>query len=547
VKRRTKILLATIGLVVVAVASVPFLLNANTFRPTIEMQLTAALGRSVKLGDLRLSLLSGSLVGKDLSIADDSNFSVAPFLIAKELRIGVLLRPLIFSRKVNLESFEIISPQITLIRASNGTWNFSSIGRAAPADARASGAAANTDSRISKRPAPGLPTFLVAHIAIEEGRTEIARMPTHGEPIVYQHLNLTVRDFSFGSQFPFELSADLPAGGAISATGHVGPFNRDDVAASPGDAQVYVKGLDPVAAGFLDPDAGLALLADIDIHAVSDGQTINTRGSVHIQNLKLRKGATAARKPLDFAYSGTYHMKANNGRIEDATAKIDASAIHVNGTYQITALGVQDPLLDLKIAGQRLLIDDLQSMMTAADVHLPNGAVLKGGTLSLGLSITGPVKSLIVAGTIALDNTRLVGFDLGSKIHGVAALGGVKTGDTTDIEKLRVTVRITNAEVAIEKIEAVIPAVGEVIGSGTVGAADELDLNLLAKVAAKGIGKVGAGLLTKLNGSDGASGKVSGVPLRVTGTPEEPNITADVGGIFQKKAKSLAAIVGKKN
>ena len=545
-KRRAKIVLAIIGLVVVAVASLPFLLNANTFRPTIEMQLTVALGRSVKLGDLRLSLLSGSLVAKDLSVADDSNFSVAPFLIAKELRIGVLLRPLIFSRKVNLESFEIISPQITLIRASNGTWNFSSLGRAAPAGAPASGAAADSDSGISNRPAPGLPTFLVARTAIEDGRAEIARMPAQGEPVVYQHVNLTVRDFSFASQFPFELSADLPAGGAISATGHVGPINRDDAAASPGNAQVYVKGLDPVAAGFLDPDAGLALLADIDIHAASDGQTLNTSGNVHIQNLKLRKGAAPARKPLDFAYSGTYHMKANNGQIEDAAAQIDASAIHVSGTYQITALGAEDPLLDLKIAGQSLLIDDLQSLMTAADVHLPNGAVLKGGTLSLDLSITGQVKSLIVAGTIALDDTRLVGFDLGAKIHGVAALGGLKTGDTTDIEKLRVTVRITNAEVAVEKIEAVIPALGEVIGSGMIRAADELDFDLLAKVAAKGIGKVGAGLLAKLNGSGGASGKVSGVPLRVTGTPEEPNITADVGGIFQKKAKSLAAIFGKK-
>ena len=157
------------------------------------------------------------------------------------------------------------------------------------------------------------------------------------------------------------------------------------------------------------------------------------------------------------------------------------------------------------------------------------------------------MKSLIVAGTIALDNTRLVGFDLGSKIHGVAALGGLKTGDTTDIERLRVTVHITNAEVAVEKIEAMIPTVGEVIGSGTVGAADELDFDLLAKVAAKGIGKVGAGLLKKLNGSGGTRENVSGVPLRVTGTPEEPNITADVGGIFQKKAKSLAAIFGKKN
>jgi AsmA protein len=105
VKRGAKIVLAIIGLVVVAVASLPFLLNANTFRPAIEMQLTVALGRSVKLGDLRLSLLSGSLVAKDLSVADDSNISVALFLIAKELRIGVLLRPFNFLAQGELGEF----------------------------------------------------------------------------------------------------------------------------------------------------------------------------------------------------------------------------------------------------------------------------------------------------------------------------------------------------------------------------------------------------------------------------------------------------------
>jgi uncharacterized protein involved in outer membrane biogenesis len=50
VKRRAKIVLAIVSLVVGAVASLPFLMDANTFRPTIEMQLTVALGRSVQLG-----------------------------------------------------------------------------------------------------------------------------------------------------------------------------------------------------------------------------------------------------------------------------------------------------------------------------------------------------------------------------------------------------------------------------------------------------------------------------------------------------------------
>ena len=65
VKRWTKILLALVGLVVLGVASIPFSVNANTFRPIIESQLTTTFGRSVKLGDLsgawRLALFSGSL------------------------------------------------------------------------------------------------------------------------------------------------------------------------------------------------------------------------------------------------------------------------------------------------------------------------------------------------------------------------------------------------------------------------------------------------------------------------------------------------------
>jgi AsmA protein len=90
--------------------------------------------------------------------------------------------------------------------------------------------------------------------------------------------------------------------------------------------------------------------------------------------------------------------------------------------------------------------------------------------------------------------------------------------------------------VVSDKIYAVIPAMGVLTGSGTVSPADRLDFNLVVKVAsAKGVGKVGVGLLTKLNGSGGASG----VPMRVTGTPDDPYITADVGGVVQKKTKSI--------
>jgi AsmA protein len=318
VKRWAKILLA-VGVLVVAVgAAVPLFVDANTFRPVIERQLTRAFGRSVKLGDLSLSVFSRSLVAKDLSVADDPDFSAAPFLTAKEVRIGVSLRPLIFSHEVVLRDFEIAAPQIAVIRAASGAWNFSSVGHRAAVGAPAGGGVAESGaSGVSTGAAAPLPDFVVDRIAVEDGRVAFSTVPGHGQAIVYDHVNVAVRDFALALRFPFEFSADLPAGGTISVTGHLGPINGADAAATPAEAQITVKGLDPVAAGFIDPEDGLSLLADLNVRARFDGQTSTTNGSVHIENLKLRKDAAAAPKPLDLAYSGTHRVRECSGQIDD--------------------------------------------------------------------------------------------------------------------------------------------------------------------------------------------------------------------------------------
>jgi AsmA protein len=543
VKRWVKILTVITVVLVAAVAAIPLFVNANTFRPAIERELASTLGRSVKVGDLSLSVFSGRMLSKDLSVADDPNFSATPFLTAKTLRIGVSLRALVFSHELELRGFQIESPEINLIRAANGTWNFSSIGRRINASGKPAGSApANAASGSSRSAVPGVPPFSVALIEVENGRVAVTTLPAQGEPSVYEHVNITVRNFSFASQFPFELSASLPGHGVLSVEGKLGPISSDDVATAPAEAKISLKHLDPVAAGFLNPDAGVSLVADVETHAVSDGKALTANGTAELENFKLRKSATPASKPIDIAYGLTHELKENSGQIEDASMKLGDSAIHASGTYQPAESGTGDPLLNLTLSGENLPINELQQLMTAAAVRLPNGSVLKGGTLSLNLAVRGQAKALAIAGPLALANTRLVGFDVGSKIHGIAALSGIKTGDTTEFERLRLNVRMTNAGVVAERIDAVISGMGELTGSGTVSPADQLDFNLILKGAtAKGIGKVGVGLLSTLNG--GTGGK-SGVPIRIAGTPDDPNITADVGGIFGRTTKS---IFGKKN
>lgn len=533
-KRWMKIAAAVIVLLIIVFAALFFLVNANTFRPMLETQLSTALGRQVKLGNLQFAPFSGSLVASDLSIAGDPAYGAMPFLTARQLRIGVEMGPLIFSRQLKVRSFQAEEPQIHLVRGANGSWNFSSIGRSALGGTRD----INAGSAFSDLTA-GL-------IAIRDGSAVVESLPPQGPARVYNHLNLSVRQFSLTKRFPFTLSASLPAGGEVSVTGNVGPINQQDAAMTAYDAQISVKHLDPVAAGFLDPNIGVSLLANIDAHAVSDGQTLNSSGTVHMDRLQLRKTGSPAPKAVDLVYNVTQNLKDNTGQLKSADVNIGNVAIHLSGVYRLIP---DNPWLNVKVSGQNLPIDELQALMTAAGVTLPNGSVLKGGTLTIALTATGPASNLVINGPVAADNTSLVGFDLGSKISGIAALGGIKTGDITAIQKLRLNLLATNAGLKTDHIYALMPAVGEATGSGTVAPSGALNYRLLVRVkTAHGLGKAGAGLLAKLNGTNDKAQNGIGIPMLVHGTANDPVITADVGGVMRKNSpgKMFRRLFGKK-
>jgi AsmA protein len=114
-------------LIVIALA-LPFLINVNSFRPQIESNLTDALGRKVTVGNLKLSILSGSVGADDIAIADEPSFASSPFIRAKALNVGVELMPLIFSKQLHVTELSLTEPQVNLLRAPSGRWNYSTLG-----------------------------------------------------------------------------------------------------------------------------------------------------------------------------------------------------------------------------------------------------------------------------------------------------------------------------------------------------------------------------------------------------------------------------------
>ncbi|HZY73532.1 MAG TPA: AsmA family protein [Edaphobacter sp.] len=529
-KHWQKIASAVVGVGIVAVAAVPLFVNVNTFRPLLERQLTAALGRKVTMGKLSLSVLSSDVVARDLSIADDPAFGSAPFLTAKSLHLGVELRPLIFSHKIIVRRLRIDEPQIRLVHGEQGIWNFSTLGNSAASHS------------VDTAQETAIPDLTVNKLSIEGGKATIESLPAHGVPLTFDQIALAVENFSFTRQFPFKLSASVPGQGTVTLTGQAGPIDPRNAAATVFDARLMMKHFDPVAAGVLDRGAGMAALADVDAHLASDGVAISSNGTVHLQTLQLSPKGSPAKKPVDVVYKTSHNLKANAGQLENATVTIGSLTANLNGSYSLTPA----TSLNLKLTGEGMPVDELQTLLPVAGVHLPNGSVLKGGQLTIDLGIAGSPENLTITGPFEIDNTRLAGFNLSSKLKGIASLTTGQAGEVTDIRAMRARVQVANSGIRVDDIYTSMPALGEATGQGTVSPAGALNFRLMMKVnTSKGVGGAAVGLLSTLNQAVGTTARqtaANGVPVTITGTSSNPVITPDVNGLLRENATSILGI-----
>src|ERR1700679_2146541 len=112
--RRLWITLAAVvgAIILIVLIAIPFLLNADNYRPRIQTMLSDATGRQVTLGHLSFSLFSGSLTADQLSISDDPAFSQQPFIQAQQIHIGIEVGPLIFEKQFKIRAITIARPKL---------------------------------------------------------------------------------------------------------------------------------------------------------------------------------------------------------------------------------------------------------------------------------------------------------------------------------------------------------------------------------------------------------------------------------------------------
>ena len=184
----------------------------------------------MRLGDLSLSIFSGSLTASNLSIADDPGFGSAAFLTAKSFRIGVEMWPLITSQTLNITDLMIEKPELNLVRNQQGQWNFSNLG-----------GSASTQPKSASTAAQGVPDFHVAKLVLKDRRATVTSGAS--KPSVYEHVDWEASDASYKSQFPVQVSTDLPGGAKFNLVGRIRPAKTTDSSLTPGSVQELRKAI----------------------------------------------------------------------------------------------------------------------------------------------------------------------------------------------------------------------------------------------------------------------------------------------------------------
>jgi AsmA protein len=513
-KRIARVLGITLGLLIVVLVSLPFLINANQFRPMLESKLSQGLGREVKLGDLKFSVLSGGVTASDLSIADHPAFSKSPFVRAKSLTVSAELWPFIFSRKLNVTGLTIDQPEIVLLQSAPGQWNFSNLG-------------ARSSSESSSAPANNKLDLSVQLIKISGGRLSVGRINSHTKPLVLDKVDFELRNFSPASVMPFTLSAKVAGGGDVKLSGKAGPIHAEGVILTPVDASLKVTHLDLTASGLMDASSGIGGLLSLDGSGTSNGSNLEVKGRIKADQLKLAKGGSPARRPVEFHFTIDHDLKRGTGSLHRGDVHIGSAVATLTGTY---AQHGDSTNLNANLSGHGMPIPELEAMLPALNIELPQGSSLQGGTASVRLAVAGALEHLTAKGSLSLDHTRLTGFDLGSKMAVIEMLAGIKRSPNTEIETLSGNVATNPESTSIDDLKLIAPAIGELTGAGVISASHALDFKMRVTLHTSGV--VMAAL--------GRKGDTS-VPFMVQGTASNPSFKPDMKGIAAGELKGLAA------
>ena len=268
-------------------------------------------------------------------------------------------------------------------------------------------------------------------------------------------------------------------------------------------------------------------LASFDGSGESDGISMRPKAKLKAEKLKIAKNGTPATRPVEVDFSVQHDLRKHAGVVHQGDIHIGSATAHLTGSY---AEQGESMTVNLKLSAPDMPVQELEGLLPAVGVVLPAGTSLQGGSASANLEMEGPADRLVTTGSLALNNSKLAGFDLPKKMASIEKFAGIKAGPDTEIQVLSASLRSAPEVTSAKDMKLVIPAIGELTGAGTVSPANALDFKMSAIVHT-------SGLMSVIGNKP--------IPFTVGGTASEPVFKPDIGAVVKEEVKSIGSDVGK--
>ena len=566
-----KLLIALGGLVVLVIAAaavLPSLMNVNRYHDRIQAELQKSLGRDVQLGEMNLGLLPPTFKVQNAVIGEDPKYnSGMPFAKTAELNIRVKLGPLMH-KDVQVESLQMVRPQVELIRGADGTWNFSSIGT-------------HKEQQTKQEQASGQnPPLQLDRFQIQDGAVGITDQQNNKPRMEYSHIDLALSNYAPGKPFNITMSVHLPGGGGKQVAkfdGHGGPIDDATMISTPFEGTLQ---LDQVALSSAQQYTASDTMKGIDGSLGGNLKFKNETGKVSVTGTLRLDNVVAHGKPLGYPivldYNASDDLKAEVITISNTQLKLGNAPFTINGTVNGKSA---PPLADLKVNTQNASIAELVKLAEAAGVQLspgmnPSGQLtadltakgpiggpavsgtiranqlavsgVTANTLTIGLNMAPPgadlVKTLTGRITLNMNDGKLTGVDLSQKLGEIGKFTGAGTvaNGATHVSQLSGTFDIKNGLANTNDLKALTDA-GTVAATGSASLVNQgLDMKataVLSKTSSQQVGGKGiGGMMTTAMANK--NGEIV-IPVLVTGTIPSPKVTPDTGEMAKMRMSGL--------
>lgn len=402
-------------LIIVAAAVFAATFDVNRYRGTIQSEIEKRLGRNVTLGDMHLGVFPPRFRVQTLSIADDPNFGTRrPFVQAQELAVSVKLLPL-FRKSVEIDSLTLERPSVELIKNQQGVWNFSSIGQNAsqPASARGKQPAPNQPQQPAPTAGganqkPEEQQFSLGKLAIQDGQVAITDMQAKAARAVYDHIDVTLKNFAPDRPFTLDAAAHLPGSGAqeVRLQGEGGPIVQSNPVTTPFHGtldlkQVGIAGLAKFlnSPALVDTDGILSGQAKID----SKSGNLAAQGQIDVASAKVH--GVDLGYPLRADYDITDDLPVDMITVRSTTIKLGQTPLNISGTVNSKPTPA---VIDLNLKANNVSIAEMAKMAAAFGTALPPGTNVTGN-VNANIHAQGAADKPGLSGTVNGRNIQMSG------------------------------------------------------------------------------------------------------------------------------------------